>query len=160
MKRLIGALAVAGVGVVAYLAYKQLDNDDMPNDPEDTFNAGSYEDNMTLPALPIHPKWNPSATQGVFTPGKVKSVVGTSNVSSHYGDIMVPARNSDYLNWAQLVPTTGPGNLAPIMGSSREADFTGVVIPRPDNVTSGGPYSGNAGTVGFYNEDPSEVRVF
>lgn len=64
-----------------------------------------------VPCLPIHAK-SKTPTQGVFSPVHKRKA----------GDGITTARDTDFLNPAQLYPTTGPGNLAP----SADSNFRGM----------------------------------
>jgi hypothetical protein len=137
MKKLICGVILLGVaGYGGYYIYKT-SKDANIIDPEDTWIAGQKTISGTVPVLPIHPKSDPTATQGVYT-----------QVYSSYGKKAIPARNANYMNNAQLVPTTGPGNLAPIAGNTMEQDFVGINVPTDGygSVTAGGPCPPNAGT--------------
>lgn len=62
-----------------------------------------------IPQLPISPK--SVVTSGTYT---------TRPVKAKYKDGIVMARDTDYYNPAQLYPSGGPGNLAPIANAGKE----------------------------------------
>lgn len=149
MRKLIGGIlfiAVAGGG--AYYIYKQSKQSNV-TDAEDDYIAGMDTSAGTFPVLPIHPRSDPTVTQGVY-----------ASITSSYGKKSITARNTDYINPSQLVPTSGPGNLAPIAGNTRELDFAGVNIRQQSGVIAGGPCPANAGTQGMFGEDRQEVKGF
>jgi len=101
----VGVLGLAGYG--GYKLYKSSTAKGNPAD-DDYFAGISFGLTGWVPQLPIHPR-SKVPTQGVFNPVKVSVQRGKAYA-------MVPARDTDYVNPAQMVPTTGPGNLAPIPG--------------------------------------------
>lgn len=65
-----------------------------------------------IPQLPINPKSVPPETSGTYK---------TVTVNKKYKDGIVPARDTDYYNPAQLYASTGPKGLTPFASPVKEA---------------------------------------
>lgn len=133
----VGILGLAGVG--GYALYKKYytDNDAAP---EDDYWAGiNFGVTGWSPQLPIHAK-SKTPTQAVYNPI-------TINHKKYGAGNSIPARNMDYYNPSQLVPSIGPGNLAPIPGVNTsfvqlnpfETSPRVVAIDPGATLTAGGP---------------------
>ena len=67
-----------------------------------------------VPLLPISPKSVGPETSGTYT---------TRPIKAKYKDGIVMARDTDYYNPAQLYPSGGPGNLAPIASANAKEEL-------------------------------------
>ena len=115
MKKLICSVIVLGLaGYGGYAFYKHYWTDDSADGAaEDDYWAGlNFGISGWSPQLPIHPK-SKAPTQAVYAPISI-------NPKKYGAGNAIPARTMDYYNPAQLVPTTGPGNLAPVPGVNTE----------------------------------------
>ena len=102
MKGLITGLALVGIGAGSFWAWKQYSLTP-ENDTSVAIKLGIGNTSDYVPQLPIHPK-SQKPTMGIYTPMKV---------SGKYKSGITLARNTDYLNPAQLYATTGPTGLTP-----------------------------------------------
>ncbi len=104
----LGVLTLAVVGGI--VLWRKYDTDEQAEGPgDDDYWAGlNFGITGWAPQLPIHPK-SMAPTEAVYAPVAVTGKRGRPGR-------MTTARSVDWYNPAQLVPTTGPGNLAPLPG--------------------------------------------
>ena len=108
----LGLLGLAGYG--GYVLWNKYNTDDSADAAaEDDYWSGlNFGITGWSPQLPIHSR-SKTPTQGVYP-------APTVYARKYKPGDMIPQRSQDYMNPAQLVPTTGPGNIAPQVGINTE----------------------------------------